>query len=73
MSEPKHDLLNSDVDFWIAADGAQLGHLHVSKGGIDWYEGKASKAKRSLTWEKLAELLKSSVPESRATKPKLKR
>jgi len=51
MAEPEHDIVNADIDFWVWADEVQLGHLHISKGGVDWYEGKAWLTKRSLSWE----------------------
>ena len=72
MSEPKHDIENSDVDFWVHSDGKQIGHLHISRGGVDWYQGKSSVNKYSMTWEKFRDLMES-VPQVRALKPKHKR
>ena len=72
MSVPGHDIGNCDVDFWIWSDETLLGHLHVSKGGIDWYEGKASLQKRSLNWETFAAVV-TEFPLVRAAKPKRKR
>lgn len=73
MSEPKHDIARADIDFWIHSGEKQLGHLHISQGGVDWYEGKSSKNKRFCNWDNLAKLLEEHVPRSRAAKPKRKR
>jgi hypothetical protein len=73
MSEPKHEVLNADIDFWIWTDGMQIGHLHVSKGGVDWFVGKSSIAKRTLSWEDLSSLMVANVSETRAARAKRKR
>ena len=72
MSEPTHDIRYSDIDFWVSADGKQMGHLHISQGGIDWYEGKSWIKKRSVTWEQFIALIKP-VPKVAGKKPKLRR
>jgi hypothetical protein len=73
MSEPKHDIENADIDFWIHSDNAQLGHLHISRGGVDWFKGKSSVKKFSVTWERLRDLLEAEGKPKQAPKPKRKR
>ena len=73
MTEPEHDIINSDIDFWVWADKVQLGHLHVSKGGVDWYEGKSWLKRRSLKWEDLRAFFVKHVATTKGKKPKLKR
>ena len=73
MTEPEHDIVNSDIDFWVWADETQLGHLHISKGGIDWYAGKSSVNKRFLNWETFKQLIEANVELIAAPKPKRKR
>lgn len=73
MSEPKHDIENSDIDFWIHSGDEQLGHLHVSRGGIDWYHGKSSVKKYFWTWEKFRDAMEDESKLARAKKPKRKR
>lgn len=72
MSEPKHDIENSDIDFWIHAGDKQLGHLHINRGGIDWYKGKSRVNKHWWTWEAFRDLMESREL-VRARKPKRKR
>jgi hypothetical protein len=73
MTAPAHEVVNSDIDFWVWGDNGQLGHLHVSKGGVDWYEGKSWLKKRSVTWERFQTLLQENVSETKGKKPKHKR
>lgn len=54
MSEAKHDIERADIDFWIHSGETRLGHLHISRGGIGWFEGKSFKNKRSYNWDDLA-------------------
>lgn len=73
MTAPEHTVENSDIDFWVSDNNGQIGHLHVSKGGVDWYEGKSWVRKRSVTWERLRNLLVDNVNSTKGKKPKRKR
>ena len=73
MSEPRHEVANADIDFWVWSDDEQLGHLHISKGTVDWFRGKSSVKKYTLTWEDFAALMQEHASEKRTVKPKRKR
>jgi hypothetical protein len=76
MSEPSHDIANSDIDFWVWSsddENGPLGHLHVSKGGLDWYSGKSSLNRHKLTWEAFQKLVEGNVSATAAPKAKRKR
>jgi hypothetical protein len=49
MTTPRHQVINSDIDLWIYGDEKQLGHLHVSRGGMDWFPGSSRVNKYSLS------------------------
>ncbi len=70
MSEPRHEVENADIDFWVWADGEQLGHLHISKGTVDWFRGKSSVNKYTLTWEDFAAFMRDRGTEKRTVVPK---
>ena len=73
LTLPKHDIINTDVDFWVWEDDVQIGHLHISKGGVDWYQGKSFVSKRSMSWAKFTALIEKNVPLSVAKVPKKKK
>lgn len=57
---PERELGKVDLNFYIYADESKLGRIHLSKGGVDWYEkGRqdASGPTKSYTWEAFAKLL----------------
>lgn len=53
---PAQAVLHADVKFSVYADGALLGTLAVSQGGIDW-RARGRRKPRPLTWEELAALM----------------
>lgn len=54
-----------DVVFVIKADDTLYGKLKVSRGGIAWISG-GSPNQRSLSWERLADLVEREVRPERA-------
>jgi hypothetical protein len=49
---PQRPLGKVDIEFIITKDGAQLGKIKISKGGIDYYPKNAKKP-ISKTWTQL--------------------
>ena len=49
---------NVDVELPIKADGAPLGRIRVSRGGVDWLPSPKSKKRYSLTWAKFDDLMR---------------
>jgi len=64
---PRHDVAlkiaheipigNVDVELPVKADGAPLGRLKISRGGIDWLRSPRSRTRYTLTWTELAEVM----------------
>ena len=52
-------IAGKDVEFPVKADGASLGRVRVSRGGIDWYPRRAQKGGYALTWEDFAAIMES--------------
>lgn len=62
---PRHDVQlrlkknitieNVDATFRVVSDDELLGHLHVSKGSVDWQPAHGQMAYK-LRWERFAEL-----------------
>ncbi len=73
MTEPAHQIKNADIGFWVHSGAKLLGHLHVSKGGVDWYRGKSRLRKYSMTWEQLDRALREHKAPKRPPKAKKKR
>jgi hypothetical protein len=46
----------SEAEFFISHDKSPIGRIRISKGSIDWFEGKARTGK-SLTWKEFAKLM----------------
>ena len=59
---PERELGKVDLDFYVYADESKLGRMHISKGGVDWYEKgrqEQSGPTKRYTWEALSKLLTS--------------
>jgi hypothetical protein len=54
---PKSTIVNSDAEVFVYSDGALLGTVAMSKGGIDWWPANTQKRHYKLTWEKFAGLM----------------
>jgi hypothetical protein len=49
---------NVDVEMPIKRDGAPLGRIRVSRGGVDWMPSPKSKAGYTLIWVAFDKLMK---------------
>jgi hypothetical protein len=58
---PAGKMGNVDIICHPRSDGKKLGRLKLSKGGVDWVPAGNSVNKRTLTWEKFADLLQRGV------------
>ena len=56
ISLPTKPLKNVDATIAAWSDGEKLGELRFSQGTVDWKPAH-SKAVKSISWERLAELL----------------
>jgi hypothetical protein len=56
MSFPEKPLKNVDATITVWSDGEKLGELHISRGSLDW-KSAYKKTAKSISWEKVAELL----------------
>lgn len=59
MSVPSIPVQNSDIEFEVRENGALVGRLRISKGGIDWYRKNAKKLTGKASWTQLQEFLES--------------
>lgn len=51
------EIVNTDVEFQVRSDGAKLGRLTVSRGGIGWCPS-AKQKERHLGWETFDKLVR---------------
>ena len=56
MSVPKDQVVRSDVEFTIKKNGSKLGHLHISKGNIEWWPAGNKRNKYRMSWATFAEV-----------------
>lgn len=56
LSLPTKPLKNVDTTITVWSDDEKLGELRISRGTVDWKRGGKKKVK-SISWERLAELL----------------
>jgi hypothetical protein len=54
---PKREMGKVDADFFIQKDGATLGQIRISKGGMDYYPANRKKAIK-ITWTQLDKMIK---------------
>jgi hypothetical protein len=52
---PEVGIGNADVRFRVDSDGVLLGHLTVSRGGLDWRP--ANSLLRRLSWEQFVGMI----------------
>jgi hypothetical protein len=49
--------VNTDAELVARSDGAIIGRLLVSKGGVDWWPANAQKRHYTMTWEKFRDAM----------------
>ena len=54
---PKSKLINSDAEIVVYSNGAKLGTVEASKGGINWRPAGKKKLHYVLSWEKFDEVM----------------
>jgi hypothetical protein len=55
---PKSKLINADAEIVVYSDGAKLGTVQASKGGINWRPAWKQTLHYVLTWEKFDEVMR---------------
>jgi CRISPR/Cas system-associated protein Csm6 len=58
ISLPTKPLKNVDTTIAVWSDDEKLGEMRISRGSLDWRSARKKTAK-SISWERLAELLDS--------------
>ena len=56
LSLPDVPIVRSEAEFIISHNNRQIGRLRISKGSIDWFQGKARTGK-TLTWMEFSKLM----------------
>ena len=53
LTIPPISVQSSDHDLEVRLDGELLGHLRISKGGLDWYRANAKRVTGTRSWTEL--------------------
>lgn len=57
ISQPRSEILSSDVVVEIFENTKKIGELHISRGNLEWWPPYKKKKHHRLGWSQFAELI----------------